>query len=131
MVKIVNDNYMYARVAKLIGSRKEFTEDKLPQLEEIVMDESKAKTIYDATKVSMGMSHFLVVILRRLLMLKEILVTAQSLFWIFMGSSSAFQGSIIIYVLGNAKRVFEYLVLSLSCLDLLTYKAFQTSVFKF
>ena len=76
---------MYARVAKLIGSRKEFTEDKLSQLEEIVMDESKAKTIYDATKVSMGMSHFLVVILRRLLMLKEILATTQSLFWIFTG----------------------------------------------
>lgn len=54
MVKIVNDNYMYAKVAKLIGSRKDFTEDKLPELEEIVMDESKAKTIFDATKVSMG-----------------------------------------------------------------------------
>lgn len=46
---------MYARVVKFIGSRKELTEEKLPQLEEIVMDESKAKTIFDATKVSMGM----------------------------------------------------------------------------
>ena len=55
LVKIVNDNYMYARVVKLIGSRKEFSEDKLPELEEMVMDESKAKAIYDATKVSMGM----------------------------------------------------------------------------
>jgi len=55
LVKIVNDNYMYARVVKLIGSRKEFNEEKLPALEEICMDDSKAKTIYDATKVSMGM----------------------------------------------------------------------------
>ena len=54
MVKIINDNYMYARVVKFIGSRKDFTEDKLSALEEIVMDESKAKTIYEATKVSMG-----------------------------------------------------------------------------
>ena len=46
---------MYARVVKLIGSRKEFSEEKLPALEEICMDDSKAKTIYDATKVSMGM----------------------------------------------------------------------------
>lgn len=55
LVKIINDNHMYARVVKFIGSRKELTEEKLPQLEEIVMDESKAKTIFDATKVSMGM----------------------------------------------------------------------------
>ena len=60
LVKIVNDNYMYARVAKFIGSRKGFTEDKLPELEEIVMDESKAKTIYDATKVSMGIFHLFI-----------------------------------------------------------------------
>ena len=75
---------MYARVAKLIGSRKEFTEDKLSQLEEIVMDESKAKTIYDATKVSMGVSHFLLLILRRLLIPNKLVVTPWSLFRIFM-----------------------------------------------
>ena len=54
LIKIVSDNYMYAKVAKYIKSRKELTEDRLPGLEEIVMDEAKAKGIYDASKMSMG-----------------------------------------------------------------------------
>ena len=54
LVKLVPDNYMYARTAKLIGSRKEFTEDKLEKLEEIVMDSTKAEAIFEAAKVSMG-----------------------------------------------------------------------------
>ena len=45
---------MYARTAKLIGSRKDFTEDKLEKLEEIVMDSTKAEAIYEASRVSMG-----------------------------------------------------------------------------
>jgi len=55
MVKVVNDNYTYARVAKYIGNRKEFTEDKMEGLEEIVMDSGKARAIIDASKASMGM----------------------------------------------------------------------------
>jgi len=54
LVKIVGDNYMYAKVAKFIKSRKDFTEDKLEALEEIVMDEGKAKAIFEASKSSMG-----------------------------------------------------------------------------
>ena len=54
LVKIVGDNYMYAKVAKFIKSRKDLTEDKLEALEEIVMDEGKAKAIYEASKSSMG-----------------------------------------------------------------------------
>ena len=54
LVKLVPDNYMYARTAKLIGSRKEFTEDKLEKLEAIVMDSTKVEAIYEAAKVSMG-----------------------------------------------------------------------------
>lgn len=53
-MKIVSDNYMYARVAKFVKSRKDLTEDKLEDLEEIVMDSAKAKAIYDASKSSMG-----------------------------------------------------------------------------
>jgi hypothetical protein len=37
-VKIVNDNYLYAKTAKFIGNRKEFTKEKLDGLEEVVMD---------------------------------------------------------------------------------------------
>jgi len=55
LVKIVNDNYLYAKLAQYIKSRKELTEDKLEKLEEIVMDEAKAKAIYAASKSSMGM----------------------------------------------------------------------------
>ncbi|XP_066936289.1 nucleolar protein 56-like [Clytia hemisphaerica] len=55
LVKIVNDNYLYAKLAQYIKSRKELTEEKLEGLEEIVMDEAKAKAIYVASKSSMGM----------------------------------------------------------------------------
>lgn len=54
LVKIVSDNYMYARVAQYIKSRKDLTEDSIEGLEEIVMDSAKAKAIYDASKSSMG-----------------------------------------------------------------------------
>lgn len=55
LVKIVNDNYLYAKAAKYIGNRKEFTEEKVEELEEIVMDNGKARAIYDASRSSMGM----------------------------------------------------------------------------
>lgn len=45
---------MYAKVAKFIKSRKDLSEEKLEALEEIVMDEGKAKAIYEASKSSMG-----------------------------------------------------------------------------
>jgi len=54
-VKIVPENYMFAKVARFIKNRKELTEDKLEALEEIVMDSGKAQAILDATKSSMGM----------------------------------------------------------------------------
>lgn len=55
LVKIVNDNYLYAKTAKFIGNRKEFTKEKLDGLEEVVMDSGKARAIYDASRSSMGM----------------------------------------------------------------------------
>lgn len=55
LVKIVGDNYMFARVARYIGNRKEFDTDKLEGLEEIVMDSAKAQAILDASRSSMGM----------------------------------------------------------------------------
>lgn len=54
MVKVVNDNYMYAKVAQLIKDRKTFDEEKSDALEEIVMDTAKVKMIYDAARSSMG-----------------------------------------------------------------------------
>lgn len=55
LLKIVPENYIYAKVAKLIKNRKELTQEKLEGLEEIVMDSAKAQAIIDASKSSMGM----------------------------------------------------------------------------
>ena len=54
LVKIVPDNQMYARVVNLVKNRKELSDDMLSQLEELVMDSSKAQAIIDASKSSMG-----------------------------------------------------------------------------
>merc|ERR1712029_269940 len=65
LVKIVNDNYSFAKCVKLLKDRKALleviAEDKsketemLGKLEEILMDSGKAKTVIDAAKASMGM----------------------------------------------------------------------------
>lgn len=58
LVKIVNDNYLYAKVAQLMKNRKEISdtdEQLIEQLEEIVKDSGKAQAIVSASKSSMGM----------------------------------------------------------------------------
>lgn len=55
LVKIVNDNYMFAKVAHYIKDRKTLTQEKFDGLEQIVMDADKAQAIIDAAKMSMGM----------------------------------------------------------------------------
>ncbi|XP_071827697.1 nucleolar protein 56-like [Apostichopus japonicus] len=55
LAKIVSENAVYAKVVHYIQDRKNFTEDKLEGLEELVMDSTKATAIYDAHKSSMGM----------------------------------------------------------------------------
>ena len=55
LVKIVPDNYMFAKAAKFIKERKSLSQEKFEALEEIVMDSSKAQAIIDAAKMSMGM----------------------------------------------------------------------------
>ncbi|KAG8898942.1 snoRNP complex protein nop56 [Tulasnella sp. 403] len=53
--KIVPDNYQFAKAAKLIGSRSSLTEDKLDELTEILdNDETRAKNVLDASRISMG-----------------------------------------------------------------------------
>ncbi|XP_057761727.1 nucleolar protein 56-like isoform X1 [Arachis stenosperma] len=54
LVKIVNDNYLYAKVAKFIEDKAKLAEDKIPELTDIVGDEDKAKEIVEAAKASMG-----------------------------------------------------------------------------
>ncbi|XP_037347204.1 nucleolar protein 56 [Pungitius pungitius] len=55
LIKIVSDNFMYCRMAQLIGNRKELSEESLPSLEEVVMDAPKAQAILEASRSSMGM----------------------------------------------------------------------------
>ncbi|XP_064630652.1 nucleolar protein 56-like [Lineus longissimus] len=55
LVKIVNDNYTFARCVKLIGNRKLLDEEHLEAIEEIVMDSAKAQAVLDASRSSMGM----------------------------------------------------------------------------
>ena len=54
LIKIVPDNLNYARVAQLVGNRKEFTEDKIEALEELLMDSTKTQAVVEAARVSMG-----------------------------------------------------------------------------
>ncbi|MBN3298875.1 NOP56 protein, partial [Amia calva] len=55
LIKIVSDNYTYCRMAKLIGNRKELSEENLEAMEEVVMDSAKAQAVLDASRSSMGM----------------------------------------------------------------------------
>lgn len=53
-MKIVNDNYLYARVSKMIDDKSKLTEDHIPMLTEVLGDEDKAKEVVEAGKASMG-----------------------------------------------------------------------------
>jgi len=55
LIKIIPDNYMFARCAMFIKNRKEMTDESVPLLEEIVLDSAKAQSILDAARSSMGM----------------------------------------------------------------------------
>ncbi|CAG9797450.1 unnamed protein product [Chironomus riparius] len=55
LVKIVPDNYLYAKVAHYIKDRRNLNEESVAALEEILMDSGKATSIIEASKMSMGM----------------------------------------------------------------------------
>eukprot|EP00040_Diaphanoeca_grandis_P001971 m.20209 g.20209 ORF g.20209 m.20209 type:complete len:492 (+) comp12806_c0_seq1:271-1746(+) len=55
LMKIVTDNYEYARVAQYIKRRSSLTEKSLEDIEAIVMDSAKAQRVIDSAKQSMGM----------------------------------------------------------------------------
>lgn len=54
LVKIVNDNYLYAKIAKFVENKSDLSETHIPALADIVGDEDKAKDIVEAAKASMG-----------------------------------------------------------------------------
>lgn len=57
LVKLVPDNYQYARVAKFVGNKELLDEEKLPDLAALVDDDTTiAQNILDAARGSMGAS---------------------------------------------------------------------------
>ena len=55
LARIVKDNVMYARVAQLVGPRSSLSDEKLPELAAITLDEPMAQDVLDASRISMGM----------------------------------------------------------------------------
>ena len=54
LVKVISDNYMYARIALAVKDKATLTSDGLKMLAEITGDEDKAKEVIEAAKASMG-----------------------------------------------------------------------------
>lgn len=55
LVRIVPDNYQYAKVAQFIGAKEELDEEKLPDLAALLDDDStRAQNVLDAARGSMG-----------------------------------------------------------------------------
>jgi nucleolar protein 56 len=54
LVTIVNDNYLFAKLAKFIKNKSTLSQESLAALEEVTQDSVKAQQIIDAAKMSMG-----------------------------------------------------------------------------
>ncbi|XP_031494427.1 nucleolar protein 56-like [Nymphaea colorata] len=54
LAKIINDNYLYAKVVKLIKDKSSLKEDSVSELADAIGDEDKAKEIFVAASQSMG-----------------------------------------------------------------------------
>ncbi|TPX33838.1 hypothetical protein SmJEL517_g03307 [Synchytrium microbalum] len=54
LVKLVNDNALYAKCVKIVKNKANLTEDHIPELEEVGVDPAIAKHVIDAAKSSMG-----------------------------------------------------------------------------
>ena len=50
----MNDNYLYAKLAKFIVNKSDLSEKDVPALADLIGDEDKAKEIVEAAKASMG-----------------------------------------------------------------------------
>jgi len=54
LVAIVNDNYLYCRMAQLIKDKSSLNDESLPAMTEILNDETKAAQVLEAARHSMG-----------------------------------------------------------------------------
>lgn len=64
LVKIVNDNYQYARLALIIKDKGTLSEESLPAMTEVVGEEAKAKEVRGGEQASMDSSQVLKLLLR-------------------------------------------------------------------
>lgn len=55
-MKIVNDNYTYAKLVKFIKDKSSITNESLDDITEVIGDEDKAREVIEAAKASMGTS---------------------------------------------------------------------------
>ncbi len=55
LIRIIPDNYTYARVVQLMKNRKEFSNDREEELEAITMDSGKTQAIFEAMKTTIGL----------------------------------------------------------------------------
>ena len=54
LVKIVNDNYQYAKLTLIVKDKSTLSEEKLEEMKEVLGDEEKAREVLEASKSSMG-----------------------------------------------------------------------------
>ena len=54
LIKIVSDNYLYARLVMLIQRRSSLTAERLGEVEAVTMDAAKAQAVLDAAKHRWG-----------------------------------------------------------------------------
>lgn len=54
LIRVVNDNYQFCKLACLIKNKSSLTEADLPAIEEITKDEAKAREVLEAARMSMG-----------------------------------------------------------------------------
>lgn len=60
LVRIVNDNYLYAKVARFVKDKSRLGDSHVPELTEITGDEDQAENIVEAAKASMGTCGFII-----------------------------------------------------------------------
>jgi len=54
LVKIVNDNYQYAKLTLIVKDKSTLSEEKLEEIKDVLGDEDKAKEVIEASRSSMG-----------------------------------------------------------------------------
>ena len=54
LVKVVPDNIQYARVVRVVKNKADLTEESIPAIDEVLMDEQCSRDVLDAARSSMG-----------------------------------------------------------------------------